>query len=76
MWYIAALHILVFVIYYTDSGSQLVAIAVRQVILATFYEHYIYIEKITVSGVLIKLGLVVGVFVVNSLLALIIVYIS
>ena len=48
MFYIAALHFLVFVMYYTDSGAQLIAIAVRQLLLAFLYECYLYMQTVTV----------------------------
>ena len=76
VYYIASIHFLVFVMYYTDSGAQLIAISVRQLVMVFFYESYLYMVKLTVPIILLKLALVFGVFVLNSLLAIIVIYIS
>ena len=68
--------LILFIAFYTDIGGQIIVLTFSQIATAFALMSLIYEQKMNAYAVLIKILLVFGVFVVNSILATIPVYSS
>lgn len=75
-YYLAMVSLLAFICFYTDSRAQVFAIVIFQILAAFVVKHYIYKQELTGQVCIMKAFLVAGIFFVNSILAMLIQYIS
>ena len=67
---------MLFVMFYTDSGRQIVAISVRYCIIALIALPLVYLKEMTFSVVLSEVSLLVGITALMSVIAMMLQYIS
>ena len=65
-----------FMFYYTDSGAQLIFLSITQVIWNFLLVQWIYEDEITAYDIFEKLSLTILLFLICSMLAVIVLYIS
>ena len=65
-----------FIMWYTDTRSQIICISCAQAVIAFVNMSLIFNEQLTLSTAFIKVVSVLVVFLINSLLAMMILYIS
>ena len=73
---ILLLFFIVFVVLYTDTGGQIIAVIAAQVYSIFFLSVYVYEEKITSYIIFIKLFYCLIQFLIDSLMAIILLYIA
>ena len=74
--YVATMHFIIFVSYYTDSGRQLVAISLRHCLIAFIAMPLVYLKEMTFTAMLSEAFLLIGIIAINSIVAMMIQYIS
>ena len=64
-FYVAQVHVLILVMYYTDVGKQLVAIIIRYFMIVFIIKPVVYMEEFSLFYVLTETIYIIGVFCLN-----------
>lgn len=75
-FYLGIIVLIICICFYTDTRGQMFATVVQQIATTFVIKHFIYKEELTVAAITMKVVLLVGIFFVNSVLAMLLRYIS
>ena len=75
-FFVASTLLIVFVVFSTGKGSQIISVSITHLIVSFAVQIVIYKIEITASLAIIKIVYVIGVFIINSVLSMLLHYIS